>query len=236
MRPAPSNLRSIAPVGVPAPPRGLYAGATAFTLLETALATVILAVGILALIEAQGSFTRLNDFSSNAATASYLAGELRERMRPLPRHDAVTGLYSSTSGGQPTLVGWGRETGETTPADLDDLDDYDGATFGTGGTFAGPIDATGRVLPELNNAGEALMTNGVQVNMRGWSQTVSVEKVDPRNFATVRGDGYAVAATGGTPAITVDQFPLRVTLVVSFTAPGATSAEEMARVVFIVPP
>lgn len=233
MRPALHHLRPIVSSGVG---RACRAGAAAFTLLETALATVILAVGILALIEAQGSFTRLNDYSSNAATASYLAGELRERMRPLPRHDAVTGLYSSTAGGQSALVGWGREAGEMTPADLDDLDDYDGTTFGTGGTFAGPIDATGRVLPELNNAGEALMTNGVQVNMRGWSQRVAVDKVDPRNFSTVRSDNYAVAASGGTPALGVDQFPLRVTIVVSFTAPGATSAEEMARVVFIVPP
>ncbi len=207
-----------------------------FTLLETALATVILGVGILALIDAQASFTRLNDTSSSYATGAYLAGELRERMRDLPRHDPVTGLYTTTTNGQSGLVGWGREAGEATLADMDDLDDFDGVSFGAGGTFAGPIDATGRVLAELDSSGNALVVNGAQVNMRGWMQTVTVDKVDPRNFATVRADNYAVAANGSVPATNVDQFPLRVTIVVSYTAPGSTRSDEMARVVFIVPP
>ncbi len=207
-----------------------------FTLLETALATVILGVGILALIDAHGSFTRLNDSSSQYATGAYLANELRERMRDLPRHDPVTGLYSTTAGGQTTLNGWGREAGETTLDDLDDLDDFDALTIGAGGTFAGPVDATGRPLPELDSAGNPVMAEGVQVNLRGWVQTVAVDKVDPRNFATVRADNYSVAASGGTPALNVDHFPLRVTITATYTAPGSTRADEMARVVFIVPP
>ncbi|MDX2115443.1 MAG: hypothetical protein SFZ24_07450, partial [Planctomycetota bacterium] len=63
---------------------------SAFTLLETALATVIIAVGVLALIEAQAAFSSNNDWSTSSATGTYLANELRERMRVLPRHDPVT--------------------------------------------------------------------------------------------------------------------------------------------------
>ena len=43
--------------------------ARAFTLLECALAMVILAVGVLALIEAQGYFYTANQFSSQAPRA-----------------------------------------------------------------------------------------------------------------------------------------------------------------------
>ncbi len=228
--PCPNTFRSTAAH------RGTARPCAGFTLLETALATVILGVGILALIDAQASFTRLNDTSSSSATGAYLANELRERMRDLPRHDPVTGLYTSIVNGQSTLAGWGRETGESTLADMDDLDDFDGVSFGTGGTFPGPIDATGRVLAELDSSGNALVANGAQVNMRGWTQAVAVEKVDPRNFATVRARNYAVAANGSIPATNVDQFPVRVTIVVSYTAPGTTRVDEMARVVFIAPP
>ena len=49
----------------------------AFTLIETSLALVIIAVGVLALIEAQTAFIKTNDWSSHAATANYLANEVR---------------------------------------------------------------------------------------------------------------------------------------------------------------
>src|SRR4051812_34460639 len=88
-----------------------------FTLLETALAMVIVLVGVLAMIEAQGSFILSNGWSSHEATATYLAGEIRERMRTLPRHDPVTGLSLVMVNGVPTLQGLGREPAEITVND-----------------------------------------------------------------------------------------------------------------------
>ncbi len=220
----------------PAAPRWLRRrAARAFTLLETTLATVIIAVGVLALIEAQEVFSRNNDFSSAAATGAYLAGELRERMRSLPRHDPVTGLYFRTVNSSAELVGWGRESGELSVTDFTDLDDYDGVVFGSGGAFAGPIDSTGAVVPEIGPDGLPLTQNDVEVPLRGWSQSVLVEKVDPQNFNTVRGHAYTRAAVGTFPGLDVDQFPLRVTVTVRYTAPGATAAREMAKVVWIAP-
>src|SRR4051812_36297452 len=110
MRYAP-RLQSNATVsmGRPAGPGPARRG---FTLLETALAMVIVMVGVLAMIEAQGAFIQSNGWSSHEATATYLANEIRERMRSLPRHDPVTGLALVTVNGTPTLQGLGRESNE----------------------------------------------------------------------------------------------------------------------------
>src|SRR5262245_48150477 len=129
----------------------------AFTLLETMMALVIIGVGVLAFVDAQASFTRSNNWSSQAATGYLLANEVREFTRHLKRHDPVTGLVLVTSGGSQVLQGWGRENNELTIDDLDDLDDLDGVTFGLGGTYAGPIDAFGHVIPQIGPDGAILM-------------------------------------------------------------------------------
>jgi prepilin-type N-terminal cleavage/methylation domain-containing protein len=202
--------------------------ARAFTLLECALAMVILAVGVLALIEAQGYFYTANQFSSQSATGAYLANEIRERMRLLPKHDPVTGLYKN--GG--TLVGWGAETGET-PADYDDVDDFDATSFGTGGTFDGPVDSVGRVITQTDINGVVETSGGVNVSLRGWRQSVTVDKVEPSNYAVVRAHSYDNTASA--PVLQVNQYALRVTVVVTYLAPGKTQPAEMARLVWIVP-
>lgn len=203
--------------------------ARGFTLLECALAMVILAVGVLALIEAQGYFLNANQFSSQSATGAYLASELRERMRMLPKHDPVTGLYKSGL----TLVGWGPEAGESTIADYDDVDDFDGAEFGVGCTFAGPIDSCGRVISQTDINGVVETSGGSAVSLRGWKQRVTVDKVEPNNYAVVRAHEYD--NTASTPVLAVNQYALRVTVIVTYTAPGQTAAAEMARLVWIVP-
>jgi len=190
---------------------------------------VILAVGVLALIEAQGYFFNANQFSSQSATGAYLAGELRERMRRLPRHDPVTGLYKNGS----TLVGWGPETGETTVDDYDDIDDFDGAEFGEGAAIAGPIDSSGRVITQTDLNGVAETADGHTVSLRGWRQRVLVDKVEPYNYAVVRADNYDNLGTA--PVLRVDQYALRVTVIVTYLAPGQAQPAEMARLVWIVP-
>jgi prepilin-type N-terminal cleavage/methylation domain-containing protein len=200
-----------------------------FTLLECALAIVILGVGVLAVIEAQGAFFRANRFSSNAATAGYLAGEIRERMRGLPKHDPVTGLWLQGT----TLRGWGPESGETLVEDFDDIDDFDSQEFGRGAAQAGPITARGTVIPQVNFDGIVETASGNPVPLRGWRQTVEVVKVEPTDYSVVRADSFERLSAA--PRLSVDQFALRVTVTVTFQGPDDPAPVEMARLSWVVP-
>jgi prepilin-type N-terminal cleavage/methylation domain-containing protein len=223
---------------------GRVAGGRGFTLLETSMALVIIGVGVLAFVEAQKSFVENNNWSSQAATATLLANEIRELTRNLPRHDPVTGLYLSNNNGQSVLGGWGRESGEVTVTDLDDLDDFDGLVFGNAGTtdgrdgvFLGPISAFGDTIQQINNDGELVFdAEGNARALEGWTQQVTVEKVDPQNFGRVRADNYVDVAAGTFPGRAVDQFPVRVTVVVEFQGPFDNAPREITRVMWIVSP
>lgn len=139
-------MTTIPPRSIPAPrPR------RGFTLIETAAAIVIIGVGVLALLAAQATFHSQNRWSTHASRAMFLANEIRETMVGLPLHDPVNGTAS-----------WGAETNEISPADWDDLDDFDGAVF-SGGAGNGPIDASRLAVPGLP----------------GWTQRVRVTHVDP---------------------------------------------------------
>ena len=63
----------------------------AFTLLETALATIIVGVGVLSIVAAQQAFHIQNAWSTHASIATALGNEIREMTLNLPRHDPVTG-------------------------------------------------------------------------------------------------------------------------------------------------
>jgi len=209
---------------------------SAFTLLETMMALIIIGVGVLAFVDAQASFTRSNNWSSQAATGYLLANEVREFSRRLKRHDPVTGLVLVGSGASQVLVGWGRETNELTVDDIDDLDDLDGLTFGTGGGFAGPIDAFGHVVPQIAPDGTIQMNGTNPVPMQGWSQRITIQKVDLYNFNTVRDHNYQQTATTQLPFIPVDQFPLRVTVAVFYQEPTSTQGVEVTRLTWVVSP
>ncbi len=215
-----------------------------FTLMETALATVIIGVGVLALLESQQAFMRSNDWSTHSATGTYLANEIREMTRRLPKHDPVTGLWLEVQGGNTTVRGWGPDTGETVVSDFDDVDDLDGLTFGSDGTtdpsdgdLPGPIDAFGQIIPEILASGAVLTDEeGDALALQGWSQTVTVEKIDPYDTSVVRADGYQEPAVPPDfPGLAVHKFPLRVTVVVTYQAPREETTTEVARVVWIVP-
>lgn len=147
-----------------------------FTLIETALATIIVGIGVLAIVSAQAAFHQKNAWSTHASIATYLAGEIRELTWDLPRNDPVTGD-----------VNWGPEgDNEASFEDYDDLDDFDG--MGGGLVFSPPIDAQRRVIS----------------NMDGWTQTVRVFNVDPFNIV-FDGDTLAgVAADGTTDTIAIE--------------------------------
>jgi len=126
-----------------------------FTLIETALATVIVGVGVLSMVAAQVAFHRQNSWSTHASIAERVGNEIREITLNLPRFDPVTGNAV-----------WGVEDGEVTLADYDDVDDFDGD--GEGLVFSaalgnGPINARREIISD----------------MTGWTQVVLVRNVDP---------------------------------------------------------
>lgn len=217
-----------------------------FTLIETAMAIVIIGVGVLALVEAQQTFLAKNSWSTHSSTATFLANEVRELTRRFPRHDALSGgLYFEDPATHSTFRGWGPETGEATVLDIDDLDDLDGVAFGDGALvdftvsrrFAGPINAFREVIPETTWAGETeTAEEGESVPLRGWTQYVTVEKVDLTDFTVMVADDHFIAATADDPEIEVDRFPLRVTVYTFYQGPLDSQAIEVSRVAWVVPP
>ncbi|HEX8876244.1 MAG TPA: prepilin-type N-terminal cleavage/methylation domain-containing protein [Phycisphaerales bacterium] len=203
-----------------------------FTLLETSLALVIVGVGVLAFVDAQRAFIEQNNWSSRAATGALLANEVRELTRRLPKYDPVIGL--SVSGQQ--VIGWGAGAEKVVVRDFNCLTDFDGKIFGRDGNMPGPIAAAGTVVPMTDADGVVVLDGeGETKALEGWQQSVTVEKVDPLNLATVRGDGYFVAPSGTDPGIPVDQFPVRVTVVVTYQGPYDTQPAEVTRLVWVVP-
>lgn len=223
----------------------------AFTLLETMLALVIIGVGVIAVINAQRSFLYSNQWSTQSSAATYLATELREMTRSFARHDRFSGgIYFTTPGDSGTFTGWGAEAGEDTIADIDDLDDLDGAVFGSAVSFPegftmtrrfpGPINAFGEVIPEMRWDGttETVEVDGEQqaVAMRGWTQIVQVEKVNPYDFSEVVADEEE-AQEGQTILRRVDHYPLRVTVTVLYQGQwNADSAPQSTQISWVVPP
>lgn len=141
-----------------------------FTLIESALATIIVGVGVLSIVGAQQAFHQKNAWSSHVSTATWLGNEIREMTLTLPRHDPVTGTAF-----------WGAEPDtELTIFDYDDLDDFDGPA-GTGLEFSG-IPVAGVVNGPRNSRREIIS------NMDGWVQTIFVDMVDPFDITSAPSD------------------------------------------------
>lgn len=216
----------------------LQAGAGGFTLIETALATLIVGVGVVAMVDAQTAFITSNQWSSHAASATFLANEIRELTRKLPKHDPVNGLFiEDEDGGGTVLHGWGPDAGETTVDDFDDIDDFDGLTFSYIGTdgiedgdLPGPIDAFRHVIPDLSIDGEE-----EEGAMFGWSQRVLVTKVNPFDFSTDLADNFFEDPDGAFPGRKVDEYPLRVTVQVFYQGVNDIDATLVTEVTWIVP-
>lgn len=140
--------------------RRVRSGRRGFTLVETALATVIIGTGVLAMISAQQVLLEKNNWSTMANTATLLGNEIREMTLNLPRHDPVTGTAF-----------WGPEDDEFTVEDYDDIDDFDGS--GGGLVFSA----------QLGN-GPVNSTRSVIADMDGWEQIVFVTSVDAFDILT----------------------------------------------------
>ena len=133
-----------------------------FTLIETALAIVIIGTGVLSILSAQAAFHKQNDWSTHTSTATVLANEVREMAVRLPPHDPVTGLAF-----------WGPEPNELTLEDFDDLDDFDG------------VEGLGTVFSEAEGTGPVTAMRTIIPDMAGWSQVVRVSKVPKTNISGV---------------------------------------------------
>ncbi|MGV6814579.1 MAG: type IV pilus modification PilV family protein [Phycisphaerales bacterium] len=223
-------------------------GATGFTLIETSMATVIIGVGVLAMVDAQSSFIVSNQWSSHAASATFLANEIRELTRRLPKHDPVNGLALVDDGsGNMIIHGWGVDPGEVVVEDFDDIDDFDGITFSYIGTpglddfdLPGPINSFGEVIPALSHEGNEMGSSDAENiftgdAMAGWFQTVSVEKIDPFDTSVSLPDNYFEPPNGSFPGRKVDEYPLRVSVQVFYQGVNDIQAELVTTVTWIVP-
>jgi hypothetical protein len=137
----------------------------AFTLIETALAIVIVGTGVVSIVSAQQAFFKKNEWSTHASIAERLGNEFREMTWRLPAHDPVTGTTF-----------WGPEPDENSIEDYDDLDDFDGEG-GTGTIWSAPL-----------GNGPLAAARAVITNMEGWSQEVTVQCVDPFDIVTTVDD------------------------------------------------
>ncbi len=126
-----------------------------FSLVEVLIATILIGLSIAALVAANGSFSMANDAGGDLSTAEFLIEQLRELTTMLPVVDPQ--LKATT---------FGPETGETSLALYDDLDDFDGQTFSP------PIGADRAVLAGYTS----------------FSQQITVENLDPSNFNQVVAD------------------------------------------------
>jgi hypothetical protein len=221
--------------------------------METMLAVVIVGVGIVAIVYAQRHFLYQNLWSTHAATATYLANEVREVMRGLPRHDPETdGLYFTNPDDPSTLEGWGAEPNELDPRDFNDVDDFSNAVFGAatdlpqwlideGFTrYAGPVDAFGDVVPQVDWDGTVplIEVDGQQVPMPmdSWTQIVRVQKVAPNDFNTPVPRNTRLLDIDGEPVRDVNEYPMLVTVFVLYEGIYEESAPPVTSVSWVVHP
>ena len=119
-----------------------------FTLVEAAIVTAIVGIGCVTMLALLAAGTVSNATGTELTTAINLAQSIREMSLGLSFADPTTPTH------------WGVESGETSVALYDDLDDLDGRTFSP------PIDA--RRLPLANSD--------------TWAQRVTVKSVDPNRL------------------------------------------------------
>lgn len=146
-------------------------GRPGFTLIESALATVIVGTGVLAIVAAEQAYHRKNQWAVLNATAMRLALELRELTLPLPMHDPLSGTDNM-----------GAEDNEIDVTDFDDLDDFAGTVSngrGAGLVFDPPITALRQAIDDLP----------------GWSQLITVSNVLPGNISVASGLSLPLGTT-----------------------------------------
>jgi prepilin-type N-terminal cleavage/methylation domain-containing protein len=125
-----------------------------FTLIEALVATTIIGIAIVALMTANVSHTKVNAFGINTSTAEFLVEEIRALTASLDVVDPNTGTAT-----------FGPESGESTVANYDDLDDFYASPLKS---FNPPINALGAELTDFPE----------------YTQVIAVENVGANDFTT----------------------------------------------------
>jgi MSHA pilin protein MshD len=143
----------------------------AFTLIEVAVAIVIVGTGSVALMGLTSACTTQNRAAADKTTAAMLAQHIQEMLAELPIVDPTLGNTT-----------FGKETGETL-ATYDDVDDFNGLTFSP------PIDSSRTALAGLNNFSQVITVTPaaakqLNANAVGYTGAVRV-KVDIKKGSNV---------------------------------------------------
>jgi type II secretory pathway pseudopilin PulG len=147
-----------------------------FTLIEAAMTTVIIGVGILASMSLFAACSQQNMNSSEMTTAMMLATNIQEAMANLAFCDPITGKTT-----------FGPEGGETL-ASYDDLDDFDGQTISP------PIDALRASIPNLSQYSQVINVDPVDPN----NLSVTLPKtITNRTAVRIQVHVYFKPVTGG---------------------------------------
>jgi prepilin-type N-terminal cleavage/methylation domain-containing protein len=117
-----------------------------FTLIEASLATTIVGVGVLAMMQLFAACTSQNQESNHTTTAMLLATNIQETMAGLTLVDPAYGVTY-----------FGPEPGQTL-ASYDDVDDFNGQTFNP------PIDSSRKPIAELSQYSQVVSVWPVYAN------------------------------------------------------------------------
>lgn len=163
--------------------RGLTRRERGFSLIEAMIATVLVGIGVAAMLVATKSATEVNAAGQEITQAGYLAQEIREWTLKLPFIDPDPGDASNPPG----------PDGSDPQVFVDDLDDLMNVTYSpprdaNGNAIAG-MDAWSQTVTLEWKAPDSLLTTVLD----GTSDIVRVNVVIARNGRTVLSAGWLVA-------------------------------------------
>jgi hypothetical protein len=119
-----------------------------FSLMETALTTIIVGVGVLSLVELLAKGTSTNIESSELTAGVNLAKNIREMSLKLAFLDPTT------------PSNWGLDAGEsaTNPSGFNDINDLDGMTYSP------PVDSRGKKIDMMTGWTQSIVVHSVDHN------------------------------------------------------------------------
>ena len=115
-----------------------------FTLLEVLIATLIIGIAITSIVASNGAFTKANGAGLTISQAQFLLEQIRELSATLDVVDPETGTTT-----------FGAE--ESSLANYDDLDDFDGLSF------CPPIDIDRSQISDLSEYTQQITVNNVSL-------------------------------------------------------------------------